>query len=360
MHTLDHDRLKRWFRDTSRDLPWRNNPTPYAVWVSEVMLQQTQVAVVIPYFLRWMERFPTIQALAEAPLDEVIKMWEGLGYYSRARNLHEGSRMVVERFKGQLPDNYEDLSEIKGLGDYTIGAILSFAFHKRFPALDGNGVRVLTRYLRLEDDISKPRTMKQLRLVLESLLPLDESWIVNEALIELGATICQKKPKCSQCPLKGSCRGYADGVVEQLPFKSAKTQFEALYRLVSVLECAGHLLVRRVGDGEIMSGLHEFPYCEIHSKGISAEQVKKEIQCRYGVKGEALIEFPKVSHSFTRFKVQLFPFSMRCREFTPVPGYQWIPLAEINRLAFSSGHRRVLHLFNANDARLVKDEAILD
>lgn len=350
---LDHRSLHKWFRETSRDLPWRANPNPYAVWVSEVMLQQTQVAVVIPYFQRWMERYPTIAALAEAPLDEVIKLWEGLGYYSRARNLHEGARMVVEQFNGLLPDNAENLRKIKGLGDYTIGAILSFAFHKRVPALDGNGVRVLTRYLQIHDDIAKPRTLKQLRNTLERLLPQEESWITNEALIELGATICQKKPKCSACPLKLSCRGYREGIADQLPYKSTKTRIESLFRIVSVIECEGKLLIRRVGEGEIMSGLHEFPYCETVEKRPSIDYVQKEVKKNFGVAGHDLIELPQVSHSFTRFKVQLFPYHMNCKKLVSVSGYQWIPLKEIHGLAFSSGHRRVLNFFNALDAAFI-------
>jgi A/G-specific adenine glycosylase len=334
--------LKTWFRQTARDLPWRENPTPYAVWVSEVMLQQTQVATVIPYFERWMARFPTIQDLAEASLDQVIKMWEGLGYYSRARNLHHGARTVVERFNGELPDSKEALAEIKGLGDYTIGAILSFAFHKRIPAVDGNVVRVLARYLKIEEDISKPRTIKMIRERAEQLLPDEESWIVNEALIELGATLCQRKPKCGECPLRLNCLGYAAGVAEMLPYKSAKTKIEALYRVVGVVECDGCLLVRKVETGKIMSDLHEFPYFEIRPEGMSEKQVQLEFQHRFGIKVERSLVLPKVSHTFTRYKVQLFPYHLICSRQTALESYQWLTREEINSCAFSSGHRRLL------------------
>lgn len=343
---LDCAQLKAWFRETSRDLPWRDKPTPYAVWISEVMLQQTQVAVVVPYFLRWMERFPTVQALAEGSLDEVIKMWEGLGYYSRARHLHEGARMVVEKYEGVIPDKSEELAGIKGLGDYTIGAILSFAFHQRVPAVDGNVVRVLARYLRMEEDIAKPRVVKQLRQQLGEMLPEKESWIVNEALIELGATICQRKPRCRECPLKASCSSYAAGVADQLPNKSTKTRIEQLYRTVAVIECQGRLLVRRVEEGEIMSGLHEFPYFETPAEGLS--QVPEEIQRRFGIDEGQIFPLQKVSHSFTRFKVQLFPYLLKCNELILVPGYQWLRLEEISLLAFSSGHRRILDLFRVH------------
>ena len=160
--------LKRWFLDQKRDFPWRENPSPYAVWVSEVMLQQTQAAVVISYFERWMQRFPTIQALADAPLEDVIKEWEGLGYYARARNLHAGARYVVENYEGQLPANAEQLYKIKGLGHYTVGAILSFAFQQRKAAVDGNVLRVLARYYGITDDIGKSATVKKCKDLLKS------------------------------------------------------------------------------------------------------------------------------------------------------------------------------------------------
>ena len=185
---LDFYPLKKWFLIEQRDLPWRKINDPYAIWISEIMLQQTQVAVVIPYYLKWMQRFPTIQALAEAESDEVIKMWEGLGYYSRARNLHAGARYLIEFFGGILPNNESDLAKIKGLGPYTIGALLSFAFHQKKAAVDGNVMRVMARCYELDDDIAKSKTQKKIRHLVEEILPEDESWIVNEALIELGAT----------------------------------------------------------------------------------------------------------------------------------------------------------------------------
>lgn len=337
------DQLKTWFLDQRRDLPWRDNPSPYAVWVSEVMLQQTQVAVVIPYFLRWMERFPTIEALAQAPLDKVIKMWEGLGYYSRARNLHEGARMVVAHFEGKLPADAASLAKIKGLGDYTVGAILSFAFHQRVPAVDGNVVRVLARYLCIKEDIAKPSTIRLIRQKLLELLPEEDSWITNEALIELGATVCQRKPMCRQCPLQKCCSSYAAGVADQLPFKSTKTRIEALYRIVAVLQCADNFLVRRVGEGEIMAGLHEFPYFETAPSGLPIKDIRKEIQLRFGIKGQPLA-LAKVSHSFTRYRVQLFPFHVHCEAMPEVAGYEWLSVEKISQLAFSSGHRRVRQL----------------
>jgi A/G-specific adenine glycosylase len=343
--------LNSWFNQSKRELPWRENPSPYAVWVSEVMLQQTQVAVVVPYFLRWMDRFPTVQALADASLDEVIKMWEGLGYYSRARNLHQGAKMVVEHFQGKIPDNAKDLISIKGIGDYTVGAILSFAFHQRISAVDGNVIRVLTRFLRIEEDIAKPRVVKQLRETLQKMLPEEESWVFNEALIELGATICQKKPKCGSCPLNLTCESFSANVAEQLPYKSSKTQIEALYRIVALLECSGHFLVRRVAKGEIMSDLHEFPYFDAPPLGIDEKAVQQKMQKEFGLQTSVKAALPNVSHSFTRFRVKLYPYHLVAKSFKAIPGYQWIEFEEMQKLAFSSGHRKVLNQCLMNEKK---------
>lgn len=336
--------LKFWFQSEKRDLPWRDNPTPYAVWISEVMLQQTQVAVVIPYFLRWMERFPTVKELAEAPLDVVIKMWEGLGYYSRARYLHEGARTILTEFGGIIPNEEAQLKKIKGLGPYTIGAILSFAFHQKKSAVDGNVIRVLARYFQIKEDISKPATVNHIRQLAEKMLPDEESWIVNEALIELGATICQRKPKCSQCPLKSNCQGYLKGVAEQLPIKLKRIKTEYLYRAVAVITDGTNYLVKRGKEGKIMHDLHEFPYLETAQEGITERELQQTLQKQYGLKLKKGQGLPEMSQSFTRYQVRLRPVIFYCERRQPVSQLDWKPLKELKELAFSSGHRRILHL----------------
>lgn len=348
MFTLDVDRLKAWFLAEKRDLPWRQNQDPYAIWISEVMLQQTQVAVVIPYFLRWMERFPTVQSLAEASLDEVIKMWEGLGYYSRARHLHEGAKWVADHFSGQLPQDEEQLKKIKGLGPYTIGAILSFAFHQKKAAVDGNVLRVLARYFQIWDDIAKPSTLKQLRLIAEQVLPDIEPWLVNEALIELGATICQRKSQCSKCPLQSTCASYRDGTVSQLPIKSKGAKTEYLYRSVAILTYDDLYLIKRGEKGKIMSDLYEFPFFEVSSEGWTSNQLKAQVEARYGVSVEMISQLPSVSHSFTRYQVRLDPVLFRCSERQESETFEWKSWSQLQQLAFSSGHRRIIHHLEQN------------
>jgi A/G-specific adenine glycosylase len=340
---MDCKKLKSWFLAEQRDLPWRVNRTPYTVWVSEMMLQQTQVAVVVPYFERWMQRFPSIQHLAEASLDEVIKAWEGLGYYSRARYLHEGARYIMEKHQCVFPELKNDMEQIKGLGAYTSGAIRSFAFHQKTAAVDGNVLRVLSRYFMIEDDLAKPKTVKAIWELAEKILPETESWIVNEALIELGATVCARKPKCQECPIKESCRSHANGVAHLLPNKTVKGKTEALYRAVAVIRYQDRLLVKRGKKGEIMNDLHEFPYFETSQKGINSVGLQKKIGEELGLPVLWQSALPEVVHSFTRFRVRLTPHLFTCQLDGNVDGYQWATLSELQKLAFSSGHRRILH-----------------
>lgn len=333
-------KLKNWFLNSKRDFPWRDNPNPYQVWVSEVMLQQTQAAVVVPYYLRWMERFPTIESLAKANIDEVVKMWEGLGYYSRARNLHEGAQYVVNEFKGILPSTYEGLSKIKGLGPYTIGAILSFAFHQKISAVDGNVIRVLSRYYAIEDDIGKPKTVNKLRELASSILPDQEPWIFNEALIELGATVCMRKPQCFQCPLNGSCKAFSDEKVDRIPYKSTKTKIEKLLRAVAVVKYQDSLLVKKGSSGAIMEGLYEFPYFEmkdVNDEKGATDKILQELNMNI-VSSEIL---SIVSHSFTRYQVTLKPILFHTKIQFKTDNYEWMTYEELQKLAFSSGHRRI-------------------
>lgn len=348
--SLDTHSLIRWFETEKRDLPWRQVPSPYAVWVSEVMLQQTQVTVVIPYFENWMQKFPTVQALALAGLDTVIKEWEGLGYYSRARNLHEGAKYVVNHCGGIIPDKAEELKKIKGLGPYTVGAILNFAFHQKTAAVDGNIIRVLSRYFMIVDDIAKSSTLKQIWSIAEEILPDQVPWEVNEGLIELGATICGKKTQCPICPLRRSCQSFKHGIVDQIPFKSRKIKVERLHRAVAVIFCQDHLLVKRGKKGEIMSDLYEFPYFQTNSSGWSAEELQTFICKQWKADVSIIHALPQVSHSFTKYQVKLTPVSFNTKDCFPIEGYEWKSIEILRNLAFSSGHRRILQsLFSKND-----------
>lgn len=345
INNFDHKALKKWFVSEQRDFPWRHRRDPYSVWVSEMMLQQTQAAVVISYFERWMQRFPTIDDLAKASLDGVIKVWEGLGYYSRARYLHAGAQYLIAEHQGNFPEQPEAMQKIKGLGPYTMGAIRSFAFHHKIPAVDGNVLRVLTRYYMIESDISKPATLKEIHALAVQLLPDEEPWVINEALIELGATMCMRKPNCSQCPLRATCRAYAHGRAEELPYKSKKIQIKPLYRAVAVVRHQNHWLIQRGSAGKIMHDLHEFPYFETEESGMAQEVLQRCLKERFDLKVHYESSLPEIKHSFTRYRVRLSPMQFVCegKSLPLAPSdYQWVTLPEMVKLAFSSGHRRIL------------------
>ena len=246
---FESQKLKDWFFLNRRLLPWRENPSPYEVWVSEVMLQQTQVTVVVEYFQRWMNLFPTVQALAAAPSGKVMKAWEGLGYYSRARNLHQGAQYLMEHHGGELPPNREDLKNVKGLGPYTIGAVLSFAFKQKASAVDGNVLRVLARYFCIEEEIDKSTTRKKIEQLTNDLLPNREPWVVMEALIELGALVCKKKPACHLCPLQQGCRAFKSCKAELLPIKKPRIKITHLHRIVTVIHTGKKVLMKQGEKG---------------------------------------------------------------------------------------------------------------
>lgn len=310
------ENLREWFRENQRAFPWREEKTPYRVWISEVMLQQTVASVVVSYFEKWMVRFPTLRSLAEAGLDDVIKHWEGLGYYSRARNLHKAAQVIERDFGGIIPQDKETLAKLPGFGPYTTGALLSFAFEKKAAAIDGNVRRVMSRYYALD----------QLDTALvEDFLPDDRPWEVMEALIELGATVCRPKPSCHLCPLKDNCLAYRDGRVAEFPIKPKRAQITKIKRDVSVVLHGGEILLKKGSKGEIMEGLYEFPYIPLPLN------LKK------------IIEFPVVSHTFTRFHATLYPVLYRAESKVDIPGFEWVSFEKAKTYPFSSGHRRIFN-----------------
>jgi A/G-specific adenine glycosylase len=335
------DSLKSWFIENKRALPWREAPSPYAVWVSEVMLQQTQVAVVLGYFEKWMSRFPTISSLASAPLEEVIKTWEGLGYYSRARHLHEGAQYILRYHDGELPSTREELEKIKGLGPYTIGAILSFAFHQKAPAVDANVMRVLARYFLIEEEILKSSTQKHLRQLTEDLLPNIEPWLVMEAVIELGACVCTPSPKCFSCPLINTCKAHLDGKAALLPIKRPSARTEKLLRSVAVIFYKNEILLQKAERGKVMADLYQFPYFEV-KKQPRAASFKKKLAEHFEQIFQLERELLPVKHGFTKFEATLYPYVWKVEKKAQFTDYHWVSLEKIHTLPFSSGHRRIL------------------
>ncbi|MEK3882826.1 A/G-specific adenine glycosylase [Paenibacillus sp. PL2-23] len=257
--------LLSWYQRGNRNLPWRRNKDPYRIWVSEIMLQQTRVDTVIPYFERFMAKFPTVQALAEAPEEEVLKSWEGLGYYSRARNLQAGARMVMSLYGGIIPDDKAAVAGLKGVGPYTAGAIMSIAFNRPEPAVDGNVMRVLSRYFCLEDDIAKPKTRVGIEKLAASLIPEGAAGDFNQALMELGALVCTpKSPSCLPCPVMEHCEARLQGRETELPIKTKAKPPRHEYRVAVIVrgsgERADQVLLRQRPENGLLAQMWELPH----------------------------------------------------------------------------------------------------
>lgn len=349
--------LASWFSIVRRPFPWRQNHSPYRVLVSEIMLQQTQASRVIVFFERWMKRFPTIESLALASESQVIKMWEGLGYYSRARALHAIAKRLVDSHQAKIPDNLSDLLALPGIGPYTAGAILSFAFHQRAVAIDANVTRVLMRLLGEQEK-------KKLPTLLEALLPQEKPWMFIEALIELGALVCRRTPECSKCPLSASCHAFATNT--HLCVYSSPKKVTLLFRDVCLFHHDGFYLVTKRCGKRIMSGLFEFPFFESVQDGRTSEDLIEHIHqscfdtfSDTGMKNAKssrweclsnsiecsiihVMPLPIVTHSFTRYRATLYPKILhvsRCFEFKDS---QWVSASGLKALPFSSGHKKIV------------------
>lgn len=267
--------LITWYLNNKRDLPWRDTTDPYLIWLSEIMLQQTRVAQGLPYFLTFSEHFPTVSDLARADEQQVLRLWQGLGYYSRARNLHQTAKYVAFELGGEFPGNYNDLLKLKGVGEYTAAAIASFAYGEAVPVVDGNVFRVLSRYFGIETDIAQPAAKKEFVALAAQLMPSDSAALFNQAIMEFGALQCvPKNPDCMACPLSAGCLAFQHNKVSQLPVKSKKAQPKARFFDYLVYEDElGQTVIRKRTAKDIWHNLYEFPLVE----SVSAEADLSEI-----------------------------------------------------------------------------------
>lgn len=342
------DRLLNWYRCRERDLPWRQAGDPYCIWVSEIMLQQTQVDTVIPYYHRFLRQFPTVEVLAEASLDEVLKVWEGLGYYARARNLHAAAEEVVERFNGELPDTWEALISLPGVGPYTTGAILSIAFGERVPAVDGNARRVLSRLFSVEEPVDQSRTQRRLRELAEELVPAEAPGRFNQALMDLGATVCTpRKPACLLCPLTDVCEAYQQGLQAVLPVRK-KREPTPHYDVTAGLIWNGNdrvLIAQRPTDG-MLGGLWGFPGGRQEPGESLKACLRREIREALGVEIGVGEYITSVDHAYTHFRITLHAFHCIHEAGEPralgCAGWRWVTLEELDDFAFPKADREVI------------------
>lgn len=266
-----------WYRIHHRKLPFRETSHAYNILVSELMLQQTQMDTVIPYYERFIERFPDVYALADASIDEVLKMWEGLGYYRRAKHLHETAKMLVAEYNGKFPEDFESIRKLKGVGDYTAGAIASIAFNKRVPAVDGNVIRVLSRILMFNDDVTKQKSIRFFKDTTENLIQYETPRDFTQAMMELGALVCKKKPECEVCPVKKHCLAFKEHKQTDFPIKKAKKTAIDEHYITFILEYQNqYVLVRRPQDG-LLANLLAFPQYETSNLDDALTMLSKDL-----------------------------------------------------------------------------------
>ena len=351
--------LLHWYDEAAADLPWRRTKDPYHVWLSEIMLQQTQVATVIPYFERFLVAFPTVQALAQAPLDDVLKLWEGLGYYSRARNLHRAAQMIAGDLDGVFPQTADGLQNLPGVGRYTAGAIASIAFNQVAPVLDGNVIRVFARLADLEADVTQADTRAQLWQIAERLVPMTRPGDYNQALMELGRTICKpRNPLCGECPVQAHCLAYAHGTQDERPVKTARAATPHYDVAAGVIwNDEGKLLIaQRPLDG-LLGGLWEFPGGKQEAGETLPECLQRELQEELAITVDVGELFTVVRHGFTHFKITLHAFTCRYASGPPqtigVRDFAWVTPDELAQYSFGKADREVIAALDARKNMLL-------
>lgn len=350
---LFRSRLLAWYDAGHRDLPWRRTRDPYRIWVSEVMLQQTQVDTVIPYYERFLDRFPTVAALAAASDEDVLKVWEGLGYYARARHLHTAARSVAAA-GGTFPDRFEALAALPGVGRSTAGAVASIAAGAPHPVLDGNVRRVLCRLFAVGRDPRTPPVERRLWRLAALLLDPERPGDYNQALMELGATVCTPRgPRCGDCPVAALCRARARGLAEDLPIHSRRPPLPHHEVAVGVIrrDDGAVLIARRPAEG-LLGGLWEFPGGK-REEGESLEDcLRREVREELGIEVEVGERFATVRHAYTHFKVTLHAFHCRHRSGEPralgCTAWRWVAPAELDAYPMPAANRKLLESLGDN------------
>jgi len=338
-----------WFQRDARDLPWRNTRDPYRIWLSEVILQQTRVDQGLPYYERFLAAFPTVRGLAEASEDEVLKLWEGLGYYTRARNLHKAAKIVATQHGAELPRSADLLQLLPGVGRYTAGAIASIAFGERAPVVDGNVKRVLARLYDIESPIEETETERDLWALAESLVPPRRPGDFNQGIMELGARICTpKKPYCEGCPVNAHCEARAHGTQEERPVRRPKRAVPHQEIVVAAIARDGEYLIGRRPPKGLLGGLWEFPGGKVEPGESHAQALERECREELGVTVTVGGMIASVRHAYTHLKVTLNVYRCTIREGEPLPAthteLRWVAKDAFGEYAFPTANHKFLEL----------------
>ena len=339
--------LVRWFEQEHRPMPWRSDPSPYKVWVSEVMLQQTQVITVVPYFDRFVKRFPSFRNLAAADLQSVLKLWEGLGYYSRARHLHQAAKMMTQKYGGEPPRTADELRQFPGVGPYTAAAIASIAFGEPIPSVDGNLLRVCSRLWGLETPMRAKSLADEIRGRLTPMIKTVNPSYFNQAMMELGALICTpRNPLCGKCLISKYCVALASGRVHELPVVASAKKIPHYRIAVGVVWKRGKILIARRHERQMLGGLWEFPGGKQLKKEALSETVMREVVEETGVLCQVESAYVTVKQTYSHFKITLTAFKCRWRSgrarANASAQLKWILPADLRHYPMPRANRRIV------------------
>ncbi len=357
--------LLSWFSEHARDLPWRGSYNPYHVWISEVMLQQTQMERGVGYFLRWIQRFPDISSVAEADEQEIMKHWEGLGYYSRARNLHKTARILVDEYDGMIPDDYATLLDFPGIGEYTASAIASIGFNQDYPVKDANVERVYARLFDIDTPIKAKETVARVKSIAREMLPSGRARVFNQALMDFGALLCTpKNPACGACLLNHLCMAHIRETVAERPIVGKKEKQIVVEMVSGILVCNELIYIQQRLEKDVWGGLWEFPGGRPEVKEGRESALAREFFEETEIEIEVCSKLIDVVHYYTRYKVILHCYGCKLKNGSdelPVPllhaaqQYRWIDVTEIDDYAFSAGHRKIINQLMQTDPKKLSD-----
>lgn len=335
--------LTAWYRKNARDLPWRRTKDPYKIWISEIMLQQTTVAAVIPYFDKWLKVFPKVEDLARSPLQKVLAQWQGLGYYNRAKNLHRSAQMIVSDHSGKIPSDPEVVRKLPGFGPYTTGAVLSIAFDKKLPIIDANVRRVIMRILGLEGEANTKQDRVVEKFLLEVLPPKDIGDF-NQGLMELGALVCRsKEPVCVQCPVSKFCRAYKEGRQELIPTPK-KRDIKDIHAVIAIIENKGKFFIQKRPSMGLLADLWEFPGGKIEAGETAQEALIREVQEEVGISPKSVKHLFDVQHFYTQFRVNLSVWRFEPQNVLPAVSKtrRWVLPKNFSKYPMPSGSAKIV------------------
>ncbi|MDO5483683.1 MAG: A/G-specific adenine glycosylase [Desulfovibrionaceae bacterium] len=360
--------LLDWFALHQRKLPWRVNYTPYEVWISEVMLQQTQMERGVAYFKRWMARFPDVRSLAQADEEEVLRLWEGLGYYSRARHILKAARQIMEKHQGAFPSQLEDIRALPGVGPYTAGAIASIAFGQRLPCIDANVERVIARVFDLDSPVKQEPAASRLRELALRLVPEGRAREHNQAMMELGALVCGRKPRCSACPLAAFCLSLHLGIVHERPVPGKRSAITPIEAVTGLLWHQGRVFVQKRLPTGVWANLWEFPGGRLEAGESPEAAIAREFQEETGFDVRVTGKYTVIRHGYTTYRITLHCFALALERsavengsgsggppppvLTAATDWRWVTLQELDGLAMPAAHRKLADETKAAAPRL--------